>query len=206
LNRDSFTTKDKILNSTEELMARNGFHATSIRRITKHAGVNTGSIHYHFSSKEKLFLAVCDRKLSKINEQRLALLSDYEAQASGPSLEEILEAFLRPPITFDHDNAGSFTRLMAHIYVEPGDHWLPVFSMFEEVITRFREAFKSVLPDLSEEQHLWRFHLMIGMMCQVLLVPDQMNMLPGGRLNLIDTEEVLCQMIRLLAGGYRVSG
>ena len=89
-------TKEKILDASEELMARQGYKATSIRDITHLAGLHVGSINYHFSSKEKLFHAVCARKISIINDERLRLLKTLEASPKPPELEEVLQAFLKP--------------------------------------------------------------------------------------------------------------
>jgi len=51
-------TRDALINATGQLAAKVGFASVSIRAIARHAGVNAGSIHYHFGSKKKLFEAV----------------------------------------------------------------------------------------------------------------------------------------------------
>lgn len=196
-------TKEKILDASEELMARQGYKATSIRDITKKAGLHVGSINYHFSSKEKLFHAVCARKISIINNERLAGLKALEAGSEKPQLEQVLEAFLKPAITFECDKKDSFMKLMARLYVEPGDHWLPVYGMFEEVITVFTLALKKSLPELSDEDHLWCFHFMIGVMCQTLLNPEQIEILSHGKVSSKDGSRILKEMIAFVAAGYR---
>ena len=45
-------TKQKILDAAEQLIAEQGYAATSLRQIIAEAGVNLASIHYHFGSKD----------------------------------------------------------------------------------------------------------------------------------------------------------
>lgn len=51
-------THEAIIRATGELVAESGFTNVSIRAIAKRSGVNIGSIHYHFKSKDKLFEAL----------------------------------------------------------------------------------------------------------------------------------------------------
>lgn len=48
----------KILEIAEKLFAENGFDGTSIRQISKEAGINIAMISYYFGSKEKLLEAL----------------------------------------------------------------------------------------------------------------------------------------------------
>ena len=50
-------TKDAIVNAAGKLFAEHGFEAVSTRMIAKEAGINLRSIHYHFGSKENLYVA-----------------------------------------------------------------------------------------------------------------------------------------------------
>ena len=52
------TTKGRILEATERLLAEHGFESVSLRDITTAAEVNVAAVNYHFGSKEKLFEAV----------------------------------------------------------------------------------------------------------------------------------------------------
>ena len=48
----------KILNAAFELMARNGYEATSISQIASKAGVSKGLMYNYFASKEELLQAL----------------------------------------------------------------------------------------------------------------------------------------------------
>ena len=89
------------------------------------------------------------------------------------------------------------------MFVEPGDHWLPVFDMFEEVIKRFAGALNKALPELGEADLMWRFHFMIGTMCQTIMDPDRIEMLSEGRIDASNKEEVLKHLISFLSAGFK---
>ncbi len=50
-------TRSKLLKSAVKAFAKEGFAGTSVRQIADAAGVNHGSIKYHYSSKEQLWRA-----------------------------------------------------------------------------------------------------------------------------------------------------
>ncbi len=52
------STKARILAAAEEVFAARGFEGASTREIAARAGVNISSLHYHWESKERLYLAV----------------------------------------------------------------------------------------------------------------------------------------------------
>ncbi|MBP2629628.1 MAG: transcriptional regulator, TetR family [Firmicutes bacterium] len=50
----NFTTKDKILESTLNIISDEGFQNVTIRKIATVAGVNVAAINYHFGSKDNV--------------------------------------------------------------------------------------------------------------------------------------------------------
>jgi AcrR family transcriptional regulator len=52
------STKARILQAAEAVFAARGFDGASTREIAAAAGVNISSLHYHWESKENLYLAV----------------------------------------------------------------------------------------------------------------------------------------------------
>ncbi len=48
----------QLLDAAAHLFSERGFHATSMRDIAKAVGMLSGSIYYHFESKEEMLLAV----------------------------------------------------------------------------------------------------------------------------------------------------
>lgn len=58
----------KILGAAFELMAQNGYEATSISQIAKHAGISKGLIYNYFDSKEDMLKALIDGALREADQ------------------------------------------------------------------------------------------------------------------------------------------
>jgi len=54
-------TRETLLEAARPLFARQGYDGTSVRQITKSAGVNLGAVTYHFGSKRALYEEVLAR-------------------------------------------------------------------------------------------------------------------------------------------------
>lgn len=65
----------KILESADVLFGEVGFDATTTRQIAERSGVNKALIHYHFSTKQRLFGAVLDSYYEELNATLLEALS-----------------------------------------------------------------------------------------------------------------------------------
>lgn len=52
--QDSTELKEKIFRAAQRLFVEKGYYSTSIPDIVKEAGVSTGAIYHHYSSKEEL--------------------------------------------------------------------------------------------------------------------------------------------------------
>ena len=44
-------TKERLLDAAEEVFAREGYRAASLRTITEHAAVNRAAVNYHYGSQ-----------------------------------------------------------------------------------------------------------------------------------------------------------
>src|SRR5437588_10537254 len=119
MNATGVTTKDRILDAAEGLLARHGFEATSLRAITAAAGVNLAAVNYHFQSKDALIRAVIARRIGPINEKRLEMLDAIEAAAGdGPlPIAPVIEAFVGPVIEV-RNKAQCFAPIMGRVFNE----------------------------------------------------------------------------------------
>jgi AcrR family transcriptional regulator len=66
-------TRGALIDAATELFARKGFGAASLDEIAEAAGFSRGAIHFHFDSKDDLFLAVLER----FHERLLASYVDW---------------------------------------------------------------------------------------------------------------------------------
>jgi AcrR family transcriptional regulator len=60
------TRRRKVLSVASDLFATKGFEATSMRDVATAVGMMSGSLYYHFASKEDMYVAVQDASVSKI--------------------------------------------------------------------------------------------------------------------------------------------
>ena len=56
LTRASSQTRQRLLEAAAEVFAAEGFHTATVRQICARAKANVAAIHYHFGSKEELYL------------------------------------------------------------------------------------------------------------------------------------------------------
>src|SRR5258708_6348810 len=110
-------TKQKILDTAEQLFGEQGYAATSLRQVIAAAEVNVAAVHYHFGSKEDLLDAVVNRKVGPVNVARMERLDRLEAETKPIDVEQVLEAFLMPTAEMAEHNP-TFVRLMGRILVE----------------------------------------------------------------------------------------
>jgi AcrR family transcriptional regulator len=207
-NGNGDDTKAALLNAAERLFATDGFNATSLRAITDTAGANLGAVNYHFRSKDDLILAVLQRRLRPINDDRLTLLSRFEKQAGKKPapIEKILEALFRPPIDLATDSGKSgeqFVRLMAHSFADPGAFLRPLIEEeFGERNRRFHAAVKRALPYLSSDEIHWRLHFANGVFLHTIANSHVLELSSGGRCRVGNSEKVLQKMIAFCAAGF----
>lgn len=169
------STVDRILDTAERLFARDGYHAASLRKITGEAGVNLGSVNYHFNSKHGLLEAVLRRRLAALNEERLnmldAALAFAEAEKRPPAVREILRAFLEPTLRLLSEDPGNahFIMLIGRVFYESDDTARKLFlKAMSPVIGRFFEALGRALPDIPRPVLLRRLLFTLGAMGSTL--------------------------------------
>lgn len=84
-------TQTKILKAAGELFAARGFDGVSVRDITKAAGVNLGSVTYHYGTKERLFADVVSSKVEPLVKTCLAIVG---SRLTPPEkLTQMLESY-----------------------------------------------------------------------------------------------------------------
>jgi AcrR family transcriptional regulator len=61
--------RERLLDAAARLFSEQGFHAASMRDIAKAVGMLSGSIYYHFASKEDLLLAIYEEGVRRVAEE-----------------------------------------------------------------------------------------------------------------------------------------
>jgi len=131
-------TSQAIVNAAYDLMAEQGYAATSMRQIAKRSGLALGSIYNHFSSKEDVFVAILKERHPIF--QIIPLLNWTEGET-----------------------AEAFARNTAHTLIGELGHHPEFLNLLLIEIVEFRGAhvpivFEQLLPMIQQlAQHLSNF-------------------------------------------------
>lgn len=203
-------TPNRILDAAEALFAERGVEAAGMRAITQRAGANVAAVNYHFGSKSGLLQAVLRRRLERLNAERLAQLAAAETAAGTARVKphQIVAAFFAPAIALAADRAGggqAFMRLMARSSAD-SDQFLRDFLGAENsrLMQRFTAAFAQSMPEVAQEEVLWRFHFMLGAFSYAIMGVDNLRVLTGVD---VDGEDAWARLperlMAFLLGGLR---
>jgi len=202
----STNAKEKILEAARELFARDGYEMTSLRAITAKANVNLASVNYHFKSKANLITEILSHALRPLTEARLALLEKAIAAAhpKNPTLEAVLEAFIRPCLEICVDpNKETTTKLFERALAEEREVFAQVIERdINPSILHFSHILSKTLPDVPREEILWRLHFTIGAIIHTTCHHRDLFRLPGMTCKL-DKESALQRLITYTAAGFR---
>jgi AcrR family transcriptional regulator len=208
---NELSTKDRIIHAAEHLFAEKGLDGASMRDITEAAGTNLASVNYHFGSKDGLIAAVFHRHLGPLNEARLAMLDSVEAAANGspPSLEAVLDAFIRPSVTRameSYDCKGAFLLLVNRCMSEPAKYIDKyIRPHFEPVMVRFDSSVARSLPHVPMDEIFWRMNFVVGALHHIIPLWNTMANLPFGPARLPDAEGIIKRLISFATAGLQAN-
>ena len=103
------------------------------------------------------------RRLDALNASRLKALAKVSG-AAGTTLEDVLEAYIRPALDLSHDDNGSlFMRVLARAFAEHDDTLRQFLSEnYGHVMRQFTAEFARLLPQLDKPELYWRIDLVTG--------------------------------------------
>jgi len=203
----SETTRQKLLDVAEKLIAKNGIGNTSLRQIVKEAGVNIAAVNYHFGSKDDLMVAVYQQHFIPVNDERIRRLDNLEAAANGKAveLEQLIDAFLMPVFEGklrDKDKRAHNVLLFSRLHTEGPELRMKIFSSFSHVLIRFVQAFSKALPTLSPAEIFFRMKCSMGILMTLAMEPP----FPRHTMPLqteLEPEYLAASLIAYAAAGFR---
>ena len=205
---DTISKRNRILNAAEELFAQRGFDGVTLRQIASGANVDVALASYHFGKKLDLFNAVFDRRAELLNGSRLSALRLAQENASkrGPTVEQIIEAFLRPlEIAQESGDEGWKSYLALIAYVNNSPHWgsSMMSKIFDELVTEFILALKKALPHAKDEDIYWCYNNLSGALTLTLAQTGRIDNLSKGICLSSDFKAAYDVMIPFAAAGFR---
>ena len=90
--------KDHILDTAERMFSDIGYDAASTRMISGEAGVNMAMLNYYFGSKEGLYLAVFERKISAFR-TLIRSIGDDDSISAWDKLERCIDNYVEKIVT-----------------------------------------------------------------------------------------------------------
>jgi len=150
--------REQILGAADQLFGEVGYDAASTREIALRSGVNKALIHYHFRSKEDLYLAVLDRYYQRLNQLLAAqLTAETGFRERMTRLIDVYMDFLAENLGFsrivqrESSNGKHLDRIHGHLA-----------PMFEAATRMLRRSFpKTRSGELAAHQLLVSFYGMI---------------------------------------------
>jgi AcrR family transcriptional regulator len=141
----------QLLDAAARLFNERGFHATSMRDIAKEVGMLSGSIYYHFQSKEEMLLAVYEQGMRLIAEE----VDNAVAAEAEPwqKLEAACAAHLHGLLAY-HDYTIVMIRTLPS---EAG----AVGPRLRELRRAYEARFRALIDDLALPSHIDRRYVIL---------------------------------------------
>jgi AcrR family transcriptional regulator len=164
-------TRERLLNSAEELFATRGLDSVSVRDITEAAGANAASIHYHFGSKADLIAAIFQRRAAWLTNRRSELLAKLEKR-DHVDLRDVVDAIIRPTaeLVADEDGGRYYIAFLTALGNSP-DLMHVVIEAYEEDTARVSEILARVTPGLPQQTRMLRYAVIKDIINRVLGLP-----------------------------------
>lgn len=136
-------TRMRLLDAAGEIFSCKGFHAATVREITKVAKANVAAIHYHFGSKDRLYQAVLEHA-------HLEALRRYPPDlglAGDASAETRLFAYVRALLLrlADKGRHAWLFRLMAREMADPSPQ---LAAVVERCLAPANAVLRSIVAEL----------------------------------------------------------
>ncbi len=199
------SVRQRLIAAAERLFAERSWEAVSVRSIVAAANVNLAALNYHFGSKQGLLREIFAGRAKPIVQERMQLLEEIRNRGGVPSLEELLEAFLRPALGIEEHRGGStFVKLRARLGAAPDAVSRKILrDTFDESSRCFLAEIERALPEISPQDVAWRFHFMFGTMVYTMANVGRIESITDGQCDTSNVESAMRHLIPFLAAGFR---
>src|ERR1700730_16490271 len=122
-------TRSKLLHAAGAVFAEVGFHAATVREISRRAGANVAAVNYHFGDKLELYTAVLRETMQGPSLEAVRIALDRQAPPEE-TIAEVIKAMLARMCSGNNRSRG--WRLMMHEIPQP----TPAMSRFIDETSR----------------------------------------------------------------------
>ncbi|WP_375687753.1 TetR/AcrR family transcriptional regulator [Pseudooceanicola sp. LIPI14-2-Ac024] len=202
----------RILDAAEMLFARHGVNATSVRQITREAGVNVASVNYYFGSKDDLAEAVFERVIARVTADRLAglkrIVETAEAAGTPPDLAAVVSSFIEPYMGDGNEDQGVLLArfILSHRLSPDGATKRIVDTHLNPMAQAYVAAMAKAAPGVDGTELYWRYLLMVS--ATVLTSTedrseDRLRALSDGRASVADRSAARDALVSFAVAGIR---
>jgi AcrR family transcriptional regulator len=137
---DKIDVKEKIITESAKLFLTNGFHGTSVKRITEAVGIGRGTLYWYFKSKDEILEGI----IYKFNTVFLDGLIETVSKCEGNFIAKY-RAFHKFATEFARDNRELGLAFNAILNEIVGTN-----TKAEEVVKIVYERYRSFIEDMLE--------------------------------------------------------
>lgn len=148
-------TRERLLDTAEQLFGEHGIEAVSLSRITREAGQrNASALNYYFGSKTELIKAILARRMVGIDRRRLVMLEEVDHPNRLSALRSIVEALVIPLAEQMEDSMSGrhYVRFIAQLH---GDPRMRIFKLVRGIhdsgIRKAADLVYALMTDLPRE-------------------------------------------------------
>ena len=199
-------TRERLLDEAECLFGQRGIAEVSLREITTAADANIASVNYHFGSKAGLVRELFARRMGPLNDERLRLLDEIEADAGDrpPPLEAILRIFSGPTLRMARRHP-EFMMLAGRYHLDTRSECAEIMHSpdFHDLVQRIRRVLVRSFPDVAESTLWWAMHFVVGMMLHTWMGGKEMEHLSDGVAQWEDDEVMIDRLVHFATAGFQ---
>lgn len=156
-NHKNELTRERILVEAEALFANNGYHAVSVREITRVAQCNLAAVNYHFGNKQNLYLEVFRSRwlprASRLFNSFRKSLKDNGHSSPNSVVESLARAFLEGPMS--DDERMRHHKLIFGEFAQPTQAFeLVADQVLKPLFTSLMADLKAVMPDTTGDKQM----------------------------------------------------
>lgn len=198
--------KQNILDASQRLFARFGYHAVTIRQIAHEAEVPLALVGYYFGQKQQLYDAIFGHLRGTIDERHASLRAAL-ARQTGDALANIVDALITP-VSQSRDTPGGqwYALFVARGLTQQSiEEDKSIREYFDPLAVEFIEAMHGALaedfPDLTRAQVAWCFQFALGALLHYL--SDQRVVRLSNGVNAAADSAVAPQLHAFIVNGIR---
>lgn len=156
--REPSATRQAIIDAAEELWARHGLDAVTLKQIIAHAGsANATAVQYHFGSRDGLLAALYQSRVDQLDAMRAQRLAQH---ASPVGLPDLLDCLYRPFADLvDRNGRHSYAAFLFGLACHDQIRWRFRFDIVSPATDHLIGLLRAHFPGLTEQEFNRRMFL-----------------------------------------------